>query len=243
LLNVKIETGNELQIMNVVVVGPHPDDQEIAMGGTIALLRSQQHTVTIVDMTNGEPTPFGSPEVRQREAAEAARVLGVQRLSVGLPNREVLYGLEPRHRVAAIYRQLRPDILFIPYSQDAHPDHRQVTQIAEDARFDAKLTKSRIPGDPYYPPRIIYYFCSHLRFNFPASFSVDISSKMDTKLSAIKCYKSQFETGRAQAEQWRILDQIRSVNSYFGSTIKRPMAEPFYVLESLGLSDFDSIIL
>ncbi len=229
--------------MNIVVVGPHPDDQEIAMGGTIALLASQGHRVTLVDMTNGEPTPFGSPEVRQREAAEAAKILGVERVSVGLTNREVQYGIEPRHRVAAIYRILRPDILFIPYGQDAHPDHRQVTQIAEDARFDAKLTKSRIPGAPYYPPRIIYYFCSHLRFNFPASFSIDISARMDLKLSAIKCYKSQFETGRNESEQWWILEQIRSVNSYFGSTIKRRFAEPFYVLESLGLSGFQDMVL
>ncbi len=229
--------------MNIVVVGPHPDDQEIAMGGTIALLASQGHRVTLLDMTNGEPTPFGTPEVRQREAAEAAKILGVERISVGLINREVQYGIEPRHRVAAIYRTLRPDILFIPYGQDAHPDHRQVTQIAEDARFDAKLTKSRIPGAPYYPPRIIYYFCSHLRFNFPASFSIDISAQMNLKLSAIKCYKSQFETGRDEAEQWRILEQIDSVNSYFGSTIKRSFAEPFYVLESLGLSGFHDMVL
>ncbi len=229
--------------MNVVVVGPHPDDQEIAMGGTIALLTSQGHRVTLIDMTNGEPTPFGSPEVRQREAAESARILGVERIAVGLVNREVLYSLEPRHRVAALYRKLRPEIVFLPYGQDAHPDHRQVTQIAEDARFDAKLTKSRIPGDPYHPPRVIYYFCSHLRFNFPASFSMDISGLMDTKLAAIKCYKSQFETGRGESEQWRILEHIRSVNSYFGGTIKRPWAEPFYVIESLGLRGFQDMVL
>jgi bacillithiol biosynthesis deacetylase BshB1 len=229
--------------MNIVVVGPHPDDQEIAMGGTIALLVSQGHSVTLIDMTTGEPTPFGSPEVRSSEAAAAAQILGVSRVPLGLVNREVIYGLSARHKLAAQYRRLRPDILFIPYPQDAHPDHRQVTQIAEDARFDAKLTKSTIPGEPYHPPRVIYYFCSHLRFNFPASFSVDISEQMSIKVSAIKCYKSQFETGRSDPEQWRILDQIRSVNSYFGSTIKRSFAEPFYVLESLGLGGFRDLIL
>ena len=229
--------------MNILVVGPHPDDQELAMGGTIALLVSQGHTVTLIDMTSGEPTPFGSPEVRSCEAAAAAEILGVQRVPLGLINREVLYGLESRHSLAAEYRRLRPDILFIPYPQDAHPDHRQVTQIAEDARFDAKLTKSTIPGEPFHPPRVIYYFCTHLRFNFPASFSVDISDRMDIKLSAIKCYRSQFETGRSEAEQWRILDQIRKVNGYFGSTIKRSFAEPFYVLESLGLSGFRDLVL
>jgi bacillithiol biosynthesis deacetylase BshB1 len=229
--------------MNIIVVGPHPDDQEIAMGGTIALLVSQGHTVTLVDMTDGEPTPFGTPERRRSEASAAAELLGVRRVQMGLINREVLYGLEPRRQLAAVYRKLRPDILFIPYGQDAHPDHRQVTQIAEDARFDAKLTKSVIPGEPYHPPRVVYYFCSHLRFNFPASFSVDISAQMGIKILAIKCYQSQFETGRSEADQWRILEQVRSVNSYFGSTIKRSFAEPFYVLESLGLSGFHDLIL
>ena len=93
------------------------------MGGTIALLVSQGHTVTLIDMTSGEPTPFGSPEVRSCEAAAAAEILGVQRVPLGLINREVLYGLESRHSLAAEYRRLRPDILFIPYPQDAHPDH------------------------------------------------------------------------------------------------------------------------
>src|SRR6478609_163048 len=158
--------------MNIAVLGPHPDDQELAMGGTIALLVAAGHRVTLVDMTTGEPTPFGSEEIRAKEAAAAARVLGVNRVSAGLKNREVLHTLEARHRVAAIYRQLRPDIVFVPYGHDAHPDHVAVTRIAEDARFDAKLTKSAIPGEPWHCKRLIHYFCTHLRINFPASFCI-----------------------------------------------------------------------
>jgi LmbE family N-acetylglucosaminyl deacetylase/glycosyltransferase involved in cell wall biosynthesis len=148
-----------------LVFGPHPDDQELGMGGTIAKLVKQGHYVHLIDMTNGEPTPHGSVEVRARESAAAAAALGVERSLVGLKNREVQHTVEARHRVAAVIRQHRPDVLFVPYPVDAHPDHVAVTRICEDARFDAKLTKSTIPGDPWHPKRIIYYYCTHLRMN------------------------------------------------------------------------------
>ena len=146
-----------------LVIGPHPDDQELGMGGTIARLIEQGHRVHLVDMTSGEPTPLGSPEIRQRESAAAAKILGVQRTQLGLVNREVTHDLASRHKLAAVIRVHKPDVLFLPYPVDAHPDHVAVTKIGEDARFDAKLTKSDIPGEPWHPRRIIYYFCTHLR--------------------------------------------------------------------------------
>jgi len=167
------------------------------MGGTIALLVGQGHTVTLVDATDGEPTPFGSVELRAKESAAAAAVLGVRRVQVGLKNREVVHTVEARHRMAAIYRELRPDLLFVPYPHDANPNHLAVARIAEDARFDAKLTKSAIPGEPCYPRRILYYFCSHLRFNFPAQFCVDVTGTMPVKRRALECYQSQFFTGKS----------------------------------------------
>lgn len=211
------------------------------MGATIALLTRQNHCVTLLDMTNGEPTPFGTPETRAAESAAAAKILGVNRLLLGLKNREVTWSLAARHATAAVFRRLRPDIVFLPYPDDAHPDHRQVTKIAEDARFDAKLTKSDIPGEPFYPPRLIYYFCSHLRFNFPASFCVDVSDTMDIKRRAVRCYESQFSTGRPAEAQWEILPYIEHINGYFGGTIRRRFAEPFFVKEMLGLKTLDGL--
>ncbi|MDB5321817.1 MAG: putative deacetylase [Phycisphaerales bacterium] len=142
---------------SIVVVGPHPDDQELGMGGTVARLASQGHTVHLIDMTNGEPTPFGSVETRARESAAAAKVLGVGRTLLGLKNREVTHNIASRHALAALYRVHRPNVIFVPFPIDAHPDHVAVTRIAEDARFDAKLTQTDIPGEPWYPKRIIYY--------------------------------------------------------------------------------------
>src|SRR2546423_923375 len=114
--------------LSILVVGPHPDDQELGMGGTIVKLARQGHRIHIVDMTNGEPTPKGSVEIRAREAAEAAKVLGVQRTLLGLKNREVTHNLESRHKLAALIRVHRPNVIFLPYPIDAHPDHVAVTR-------------------------------------------------------------------------------------------------------------------
>src|SRR3954462_5916253 len=199
---------------SIVVVGPHPDDQELGMGGTVARLASQGHAVHLIDMTNGEPTPFGSIETRARESAAAAKVLGVGRSLLGLKNREVTHNIESRHALAALYRVHRPNVIFVPFPIDAHPDHVAVTRIAEDARFDAKLTKTDIPGEPWYPKRIIYYFCTHLRLNFTPNFCIDISDTLDTKLAAINSYQSQF-TGASAF----VPEMVKTISAYFGSRI------------------------
>jgi bacillithiol biosynthesis deacetylase BshB1 len=223
---------------SIVVVGPHPDDQELGMGGSVARLASQGHAVHLIDMTNGEPTPFGSVETRARESAAAAKVLGVGRTLLGLKNREVTHNVESRHALAALYRVHRPNVIFVPFPIDAHPDHVAVTRIAEDARFDAKLTKTDIPGEPWYPKRIIYYYCTHLRMNFNPTFCIDISAEIDRKMEAIGCYASQF-TRNAAGE---VPAMVRTINGYFGGRIGVPYAEPFFTYEVLGLGGLDQLV-
>lgn len=220
---------------SILVIGPHPDDQELGMGGTIARLVSQGHRVHLVDMTNGEPTPHGSEEIRARESAEAATILGVQRTLLGLPNRQVVHNIEARHRLAAVIRLHRPNIMFVPYPIDAHPDHVAVTRIAEDARFDAKLTKTDIPGQPWHPKRIIYYFCTHLRMNFTPTFCIDISEQIDRKMAAVAAYRSQFPTNE-------IPEMVKTICAYFGTRIGTKFAEPFFSHELLGFSGIDQLV-
>jgi len=225
---------------NILVVGPHPDDQEIGMGGTIIRLVKQGHNVLLLDVTNGEPTPHGSPEIRQREWTRAAEILGVKRRLLGLKNREVVHDLASRHKVAAVIREHQASIVFCPYFEDAHPDHVAVTRIVEDARFDAKLTKTDIPGDPIHPKWLFYYFAMHLRAPIVPSFCVDISEQIDTKMRSITAYESQFVT---PVKNRRIVEAIRQMNGYMGSRIGTEYAEPFYTREPLGLGSFDGVVL
>lgn len=225
---------------NILVVGPHPDDQELGMGGTVVRLANQGHNVLLLDMTNGEPTPLGSPEQREIEWTNAAQIMGVKRRLLGLPNRSVMHTLEARHAVAGVIREHQADIIFVPYEQDAHPDHRAVTRIVEDARFDAKLTKIDLPGEPCYPKWLFYYYATHLRWVADPSFCLDISDQMDAKEAAIKAYETQFVLPEKNR---RVVEWVRDFNSYMGSRIGVRYAEPFFTKEPLGLGSFDALVV
>src|SRR5690348_2393068 len=100
--------------------------------------------VGVIDLTDGEPTPFGSPEVRARETARATEILGLDwRENLGLSNRQLEHTLEARRALAEVFRKARPRIIFAPYWDDAHPDHVAASQLADAARFWSKLTKDR----------------------------------------------------------------------------------------------------
>ncbi len=226
--------------MRVLVIGPHPDDQELGMGGTIARLADQGHDVLLLDMTDGEPTPHGDPATRAREAARAAEILGVRRRLLGLPNRRLEHTLAARHLVAGVIREHRAEIVFTPFLPDAHPDHTATTRIVEDARFDAKLTGTDLPGEPIYPRWLIYYYCTHLRTIPQPSFLLDITGCEARKRDAILAYESQFvrpERNRA------IVEWLDAGARYFGSRIGTHAAEPFFTREPPGLRGLEALIL
>lgn len=223
---------------NILVVGPHPDDQELGMGGTILNLAAQGHNILLLDMTNGEPTPLGSPEQREKEWTQAVEILGVKRLLLGLPNRFVTHSVEARHKVAGVIREHQASIVFLPYFEDAHPDHLAVTRIVEDARFDAKLSKIDLPGDPIYPKWMIYYYCTHLRHVANPSFCMDITPYMDKKIEAIEAYETQFVLPEKNR---KVVAWLRQMNGYMGSRIGVDYAEPFFMREPLGLNTLDGL--
>ncbi|HEY6102755.1 MAG TPA: bacillithiol biosynthesis deacetylase BshB1 [bacterium] len=225
--------------MNVLAIGPHPDDVEIGMGGSILALRQAGHTVTICDLTNGEPTPIGSPERRAKEASAAAALLGVGRVTLEFPNRYLQDTVEARNRVAEVIRDVRPDLLFVPYWEDAHPDHVAGAALGEAARFYAKLTKTTIAGEPFYPRRVIHFFSTHYRLHVRPSFILDISAHIDTKMAAVAAYASQFGPERGNAE---LLESIRTWNVYYGGLIGTAFGEPFLSREEIGLAGLDQLL-
>ncbi len=224
---------------NILIIGPHPDDQELGMGGTIAKLADQGHHVLLLDMTNGEPTPHGDPTTRAKEAAKAAEILKVERRCINLPNREVQHTIEARHKVAAVIREHQAEIVFVPYFQDAHPDHVATTRIAEDARFDAKLTKIDLPGKPIYPKWLFYYYCTHLRWVADPNFLVDITGYEDRKRDSIVAYETQFVIPEKNRQ---VVEWISAANRYFGSRIGTQAAEPFFTKEPIGLTSLECLI-
>lgn len=238
----------------VLVVGPHPDDQEIGMGGTIALLASQGHDVLLVDMTDGSPTPTGDRATRLPEAEAAADELSraaqavagglpIRRVLLDLPNRRLEHSIPSRHLLAGVIRAHQAQIIFAPHPLDAHPDHVACTRIAEDARFDAKLTRQPMPGDggrpPIYPKWLFYYYASHLRRVPDPTFIVDTSAFASAKQRAVECYRTQFAMNEANRG---FPERLKSWDAYFGSRIGSEAGEPFFSHEPLGLTSLAGVL-
>lgn len=221
--------------LDYLVIAPHPDDAELAAGGAILLLKAQGASVGVLDLTNGEPTPHGSPEIRARETAEATSLLGLDwRGNLGLTNRRLEADLDSRAKLAGMIRQLRPRVLLAPYWEDAHPDHVAGSALVDAARFWAKLSKTDLPGQPHYPEKIIYYFSVHLRLHCRPSFVLDITAHIEEKMRALACYRSQFIEGRP-TEPRTFLDDLRDRARYWGWVIGAGYGEPFLCREEVGL--------
>jgi bacillithiol biosynthesis deacetylase BshB1 len=230
------------QNLDILVVAPHPDDAEIGVGGTLLRSKSQGLSVGVIDLTPGEPTPHGSLEIRVQETAAATGVLGLDwRENLGLPNRSLEPTLSARRSLAEVFRVLRPKMIFTPYWEDVHPDHVAASALVDAARFWAKLSKSDLRGDPYWPPKIFYYFSIHLRIHPKPSFVIDISEQIEAKMQAIGCYESQFVTGRS-LEFPTPLDDIRDRARYWGWSIGTRYGEPFVSREEIGIQDLRDLV-
>ena len=229
-------------MLDALVIAPHPDDAELGMGGAIAQWIEQGKQIGILDLTTGEPTPHGSLEIRANETAAASIALGVTwRENLGLPNRSMEPTLEARAQLAGMIRRTRPRWLFAPYWHDAHPDHTAATSLIEAARFWAKLTNTDIPGEPFHPQRIFYYYCVHLKLALQPAFVLDISDQWERKAASIAAYQSQFVTGRP-TESPTFLEQLETEAAYWGKAIGTRYGEPFASREPLGMRSFDSLM-
>jgi bacillithiol biosynthesis deacetylase BshB1 len=230
-------------MLDALVVAPHPDDAELGVGGTIVRLAQAGWSVGILDLTSGEPTPLGSLETRALETAAASTALGNPwRKNLGLPNRSLEPTLFNRRAVAAVFRQVRPRLIFAPYWEDAHPDHLAATRLVEDARFWSKLSKSDIPGEPFHPARILYYFSVHLRIVEKPSVVVDISDQLDAKVSALRAYRSQLVDNQPTGKPG-VIDSVCDRTRFWGQLVGVRHAEPFASREPIGLRSLDHLLL
>jgi bacillithiol biosynthesis deacetylase BshB1 len=227
--------------LDLLVVAPHPDDAEISVGGTILTCRQQGLRVGVVELTSGEPTPLGTPEIRTAETAAATRVMDLTwRGNLNLPNRQLVADLDARWKLAEVFRRTRPRIILGPYPTDVHPDHVAASQLVDDARFWAKLSRSDIPGAPYWPPQLFQFWSIHLRIHPKPAFVMDISSVIDRKMEAVRCYSSQLIEERSRAYP-TALDDIRDRARYWGWTIHSAFGEPIASQEEIRVTDLRQI--
>jgi LmbE family N-acetylglucosaminyl deacetylase len=226
----------------VIAVGAHPDDVEIACGGTLAQLVRQGYRVGIVDLTDGEPTPLSAgPQMRLAEASRAAEALGVQmRVNLDLPNRRLFDTFEARVALAKEFRKYRPRIVigFGDKTPLASPDHWQAMQITDAAVFYSRLSK----WDEYFDgltvhsiERQMYYSLAFYSLELPAGAGhvvVDISETLETKLASIRCYESQFPPAKSQ-----VLDRVRAIAVHHGTAAGFSAGELLTSTRTLGTRD------
>lgn len=222
-----------------LVVSPHQDDAEIGMGGTICALQGQGMRIVVLDLSDGEPTPRGSVEIRAVETKRASSILGLQdRLLLGLPNREIFDTVANRKRIAEVIREVQPTVVFSPYWEDAHPDHVNASALVDAARFYSKFVKTDLSHRPWYPRKQFYFFSTHLRVQIRPSFIFDISGYLDTKMAAIQAFDSQFGSDTSNAHR---VQTIRNEALYWGSQIGVEAGEPFMCRESLRISSMQTL--
>ncbi|MAG57909.1 MAG: bacillithiol biosynthesis deacetylase BshB1 [Planctomycetes bacterium] len=176
--------------VDVLAFGAHPDDVELSVGGTLLALQELGHTVGIVDMTRGEMGTRGSPEIRAREAQEAARRLGVEvRQNLGLPDGRVALDETSREETIRVIRAQRPRLVLAPLQSDLHPDHEWTGRVVREAAFLAGLGKWETGQNPHRPRTVLHYFSHTLR---EPDLVIDITPHFSQKKEACLAYQSQF---------------------------------------------------
>jgi len=228
--------------LDVMAVGAHPDDVEIAVGGVLAMLVRQGYRVGIVDLTDGEPTPRSpGPDVRLEEARVAAEILGVQvREQLDLPNRRLFDNYEARVALAKSIRRHRPRIVMgiAGKTPTASPDHWQAMQITDAAVFYARLSKWDAEFDhlpEHTVSRQLWYplglGCLGV-LQSPGAFVVDISATLETKLEAVRAYQTQFPP-----EKLRVFHMVESQARLLGTAAGFTAGELLIPATTLGIVD------
>jgi len=225
-----------IEPVDLLAIGPHPDDIEIGIGGTVAKHVALGHRVGLCDLTAGEMGSNGTVDERLAEAEAARAVLGAAwRVNLRLPDRAL--GSAPDHavRIASLVRAARPRVVAIPHWSDRHPDHVAASHLLTDAIFSAGLRRFAAEGDAWKPRSICYYFIND---SSTPSFVVDVSAQYDLKRRALACHATQFTPQGAGAVATRLtstrfMQLIESRDAQFGALCDADFAEGFIVKQPL----------
>jgi bacillithiol biosynthesis deacetylase BshB1 len=231
--------------VDILAIAAHPDDIELICGGTLVRAHMLGRSTGILDLAAGEMGTLGTPEVRAKEAAKAARVMGVSvRENLGFPDGGIENTPETRAKVAVVIRRLKPKIVITHSQHGRHPDHPIVAQLVRDACFVAGLKKVE-PTLATHRPLKVLHALSFREDNQKPTFVVDISESFEKKVEAIKCYESQFgeaiQAGEVYPNGEPLYDLIRHHAAHYGSLIRSQYGEPFYTTETMRVDDVTSL--
>ena len=237
--------------LDVLAIGAHPDDIELSCAATVAKLIRNGKKVAIVDLTQGELGTRGSKQIRKQEAANAAKILGVEfRDNLKIPDGNIECSKKNIIRVMEILRTFQPAIILFPHWLERHPDHEHAHRLCKEAWFLAGLEKisTKVNGKKQEPFRPKKYFHYMQKYEFAPSFIVDVSDVYDVKTKALASFESQFHNPTSKERETLLssklfLESIKARDIHHGSLINAAYGEAFYSIEPLGIGSFFDLVV
>ncbi|RKZ12379.1 hypothetical protein DRQ32_03840 [bacterium] len=220
---------------SVLCFGAHPDDVEMAMGGTVAALVAGGSKVGIVDLTRGELGTYGDAPTRLGEAENAARALGVARRVYSHPDGGVQDDLKTRHQIVGLLRELRPSLVFAPWPHArtgaldgrANVDHIACGLAVREATKLARMRKLMAELPSHSVRRLVYYMAPDTQ---QPSYCVDVSQFREQIEAGIKAHASQLEIRRGERS---VLELLMMLREEVGLRLGVQLAEAFMVEDAL----------
>jgi bacillithiol biosynthesis deacetylase BshB1 len=231
--------------LDALAFGAHADDVELSCGGTLIKLAGMGYKTGVVALTRGETGTRGSAEIRAREFAQAAEVMGLAvHKMLDIPDGQVEVTWENKLKIIAEIRAYKPRIIFAPHGIDRHPDHENASQLVRASVYLAGLKKVETVEEAFRPVKVV--FCQS-RFEFAPSFIVDITDAHPQKMNAIRAYASQFHrpdqpestpaSGETLIGRPEFLELIEARDRRYGAQIGVKYGEAFLVREALRVDD------
>lgn len=236
--------------VDILAIGAHPDDVELSCAGTLIKHIELGYSVAVVDLTRGELGTRGSAELRDKEAVDAAKIMGVK-YRENLNFRDGFFINDEQHQMilARVIRKYMPSVIFCNAIDDRHPDHGKASKLVSDACFIAGLAKikSELNGMEQIPhrPQAVYHYIQD-RYIKP-DVLIDISDVMPKRMEAIKAYASQFYNPDSKEPQTAIsskefMQMLESRPAEWGRSIGVEYAEGFTVERLIGVKNVFDLI-
>ena len=236
--------------VDILAIGAHPDDVELACAGTLAKEIAAGKTVVLLDLTKGELGTRGSAKIRESEAAHAADILGVAaRFNLDFADGFFQNDRTHQEKLIAHIRHLQPEMVLCNAVSDRHPDHGRAAALVAESCFLSGLQKvdTTFEGQKqqHWRPKQLYHYIQWN--NVTPDFVVDISTQMELKLKAVKAYSSQFYTPDSTEPETPIstanfLNSIRYRAADLGRLIGVDYAEGFTTSRLVGVNAISDLV-
>jgi bacillithiol biosynthesis deacetylase BshB1 len=239
--------------LDLLAFGVHPDDIELSCAGTLLVEKAKGKKAGIIDLTRGELGTRGTAQTREEEAAESAKILGIDaRENLDMADGFFKNDEENQRKIIKVLRKYQPEIILCNAPDDRHPDHGRSSQLVADAAFLSGLRKIETLNDDgslQQAWRPLYVFNYIQDQYFTPDFVIDISDVIETKLHAIKAFKTQFfSRGENDPEPQTyisdpgFLESVINRSRMYGKMIGVKHAEGFLSKKMIGIRSFDALI-